>query len=60
MARNKEVKIKEKINWKKEAALLPGYIIISIWILFTAVILFWILGASLSTSRDFLGAGFEV
>lgn len=48
----KERKIKEKINWKKEIALLPGYLIVTLWILFTAVILFWILGASLSTSRE--------
>ena len=42
----------KKINWKKEARLLPGYLIVGIWVLFTAVMLFWILGASLSTSRD--------
>lgn len=52
MSKNKEIKVKEKINWKKEAALLPGYIIISLWILFTAVVLLWILGASLSTSKE--------
>ncbi len=42
----------KKINWKKELRLLPGYLIVGIWVLFTAVMLFWILGASLSTSRD--------
>lgn len=52
MAKNKENIVKEKINWKKEAALLPGYLILSAWILFTAVILFWIIGASLSTSKE--------
>ena len=41
-----------KINWKREARLLPGYLIVGIWVLFTAVMLFWILGASLSTSRE--------
>ncbi len=41
-----------KINWKKEARLLPGYLIVALWVLFTAVMLFWILGASLSTSRE--------
>lgn len=41
-----------KINWKKEARLLPGYLIVVLWVLFTAVMLFWILGASLSTSRE--------
>ena len=42
----------KKINWKKEFRLLPGYLIVGIWVLFTAVMLFWILGASLSTSRE--------
>lgn len=56
----KKVKYKEKINWKKEASLLPGYLIVTIWILFTAVFLCWILGASLSTSREiFSGSVFK-
>ena len=42
----------KKFNWKKEVRLLPGYLIVGIWVLFTAVMLFWILGASLSTSRE--------
>jgi len=45
-------KYHEKINWKKEATLLPGYLIVIIWTIFTAVMLFWVLGASLSTSRE--------
>lgn len=45
-------KYHEKINWKKEAKLLPGYLIVFAWVAFTAVMLFWILGASLSTSRE--------
>ena len=53
MAKNeKEKKYREKINWSKEARLLPGYIVVIAWIVFTAVILFWILAASLSTSRE--------
>ena len=53
-------KQKEKINWKKEARLLPGYLIVTVWVLFTAVMLFWIFGASLSTSREiFSGKVFE-
>ena len=32
--------------------LLPGYIIVIAWVLFTAVVLFWIFAASLSTSRE--------
>lgn len=45
-------KYHEKINWKKEARMLPGYIIVVAWVAFTAVMLIWILGASLSTSRE--------
>lgn len=45
-------KYHDKINWKKEARLLPGYIIVCAWVGFTAVMLFWIIGASLSTSRE--------
>ena len=42
----------KKINWKKEARLLPGYLIVVVWVAFTAVMLGWIVGASLSTSRE--------
>ena len=45
-------KYREKINWKKEFTLLPGYLIVILWTIFTAVMLFWVLGASLSTSRE--------
>lgn len=41
-----------KINWHKELRLLPGYIIVLLWLAFTVVMLGWIIGASLSTSRD--------
>ena len=43
---------KERINWKKEARLLPGYIVVVLWVLFTAVMLGWILAASFSTSKE--------
>ena len=53
-------KYREKFNWKKEVRLIPGYLIVSVWVAFTAVMLFWILGASLSTSREiFTGAVLE-
>ena len=48
----KKKKYHSKINWGKELRLLPGYIVVGAWVAFTAVILFWILAASLSTSRD--------
>ena len=56
----REKKYREKINWGKEFRLLPGYIIVVAWIAFTALILFWIIAASLSTSRDiFTGSVME-
>lgn len=42
----------ESINWKKELRLLPAYVVLLLWILFTAILLFWILAASLSTSPE--------
>ncbi len=48
----KKRKYREKINWRKELSLLPGYIIVTVWVLFTAVMLFWIFAASLSTSKE--------
>lgn len=60
MGKKKNKKYREKVNWKKEASLLPGYIIVLLWIAFTAVVLTWILGASLSTAREiFTGTVFK-
>lgn len=60
MSKKKDPKVKERINWRKEVSLLPGYIIVLVWIIFTAAFLFWILGASLSTSREiFSGSVFK-
>lgn len=60
MSKKDKVVYKEKINWKREAALLPGYLIVLIWIIFTAVFLIWILAASLSTSNEiFSGSVFK-
>ena len=41
-------KYHDRINWKKELRLLPGYIIVCAWVALTAAILFWIVCASLS------------
>lgn len=48
----KEKNYKTPVNWKKELKLLPGYLIILIWIIFTVILLGWIIAASLSTSRE--------
>lgn len=50
MAKTKE--IKDKINWRKELSLAPGYIILTLWILFTFVLLGWVFAASFSTTKD--------
>ena len=44
----------DRINWKKEARLLPGYLIVSLWVLFTAIMLTWIIAASLSTTKEIM------
>lgn len=52
MAKKREKKGHEPWNWKKEAKLLPGYIILILWLILTVVMIGWIFGASLSTSRE--------
>ena len=44
-------KYHDRINWKKELQLLPGYIIVCAWVALTAAILFWIVCASLSSQQ---------
>jgi N-acetylglucosamine transport system permease protein len=48
----KEKKIHTPVNWKKELRLAPGYIILSMWVLFTFVLLGWVIAASFSTSKE--------
>lgn len=47
----KEKKMANPIKLQKEAKLLPGYVLMGLWLAFTAVMIIWILGASLSTSK---------
>jgi len=47
-------KYHDRINWKKELRLLPGYIIVCAWVALTAAILFWIVCASLSSTKEIL------
>ena len=47
-------KYHDRINWKKEARLAPGYIIVGLWVAFTAVMLAWIIAASLSTTKEIM------
>ncbi len=56
----KEKKVHERVNWKRELRLAPGYIILLIWILFTFVLLGWVIAASFSTSKEiFSGSVFK-
>lgn len=60
MSKKKKVTMREPVNWRKELSLLPGYIIVTVWIIFTAAFLLWILGASFSTSKEiFSGTVFK-
>lgn len=45
-------KQREKINWRKELRLAPGYLILMIWVLFTFVLLGWVFAASFSTTKE--------
>ena len=47
-------KYHDRLNWKKEARLLPGYIIVGLWVAFTAIMLIWIIAASLSTTKEIM------
>ena len=42
---------RRRINWRREARLLPGYSLIFIWVIFTFVLVGWVATASLSSTR---------
>lgn len=44
----------ERLNWKKEVRLLPGYLLLVAWVAFTAFVLLWILAASLGETKDIM------
>lgn len=48
----KPKKVKEPFNLRKEAALTPGYLISFIWVLFTIIVVVWVVCASLLTSGE--------
>lgn len=53
MAKNKEAEVRDKkVNWAKEARLAPGYIILLIWILFTFLLIGWVVAASLVQTKE--------
>ena len=51
--KRKAEKYVEPLNVKKEARLLPGYIILVLWVLFEVALLSWIVAASFSTTKAF-------
>lgn len=53
----KEKQVRDRVNWHKELRLAPGYIILSLWVLFTFVLLGWVIGASFSTSKEIFSGG---
>lgn len=50
----KEKKYREPFNARKEARLIPAYILVGIWVLFIIAALVWIFAASLSTSPEIM------
>lgn len=49
---SKEKKMREPFNLRKEVSLLPGYIIVTLWVIFTFILIGWIVLASFSTTRE--------
>ena len=43
---------KNKFNLKRESALIPGYILCTAWVIFTVVLVGWVILASLSTTSE--------
>lgn len=54
MFRKKKKEKREPFNLAKESKLLPGYIMVALWVFFTIFLLLWILGASLSTAPEIM------
>lgn len=50
----------QRLDMRGQLKLAPGYLILATWVSFTFVVLFWVIGASLSTTGDiFRGTIFE-
>lgn len=48
----KAIQYRDKVNWKKELSLAPGYLILILWVLFTFILLGWVFAVSFSTTKD--------
>ena len=53
----KEKKVRDRVNWHRELRLAPGYIILTLWVLFTFFLLGWVVAASFSTSKEIFSGG---
>ena len=49
----KEKKVRERVNWNRELKLAPGYLILCLWILFTVVLLGWVVAPAFQQQRRF-------
>ena len=55
-----ENKRRRGLNIRGQLKLAPGYLVLATWVSFTFVVLFWVVGASLSTTGDiFRGTVFD-
>lgn len=55
-----KIKRSQGLDVRGQLKLVPGYLILATWVSFTFVVLFWVIGASLSTTGDiFRGTIFE-
>lgn len=52
--KNKEKEYREPFNLRKEIKLLPGYILVGLWVAFTIFLLVWIFAASFSTAPEIM------
>lgn len=52
MAKKEKENNREPWNWKKELKLVPGYLILVLWVVLTFVMIGWIFAASLSTAKE--------
>lgn len=52
MAKTKTFKQRQAFNPRKEAALLPGYVLCIAWLVFTVVLVGWVILASFSTTAE--------
>lgn len=55
-----EKKRRQGLNMRGQLKLAPGYLVLATWVSFTFIVLFWVVGASLSTTGDiFRGTIFD-